>query len=665
MQDEQHGRLHRVPSKVSPPLVIKNNDSYTIAPNFVKILPDLLELQHLTYQIGKSHDPKVRRKLNEEWRDPKILKGKTGGLFTDYPGLVTYNTDFNIVAVVFRGSCKFGDWVTNVDGRRMDAKKEDFKFEGNFRCGILKKYQDCKENLIKEISYFVEELDEERQSSLQFVITGHSQGGALAEIASIDLAEEYLKNKYLEFNNTIQNKIYGWYISSASVAPFFFLNDSSSECCNKIIGKDNVIWQTVKYDMLIGFGYDKIPLLGRLLQVKHPGHLALTHFQDAIKNHLRIFKGDFEDRAKSGRLWNIWSSVYNSSYVIYSVVKNNIGVNIILPIPFRLVLMGLDCAFKKSVGEYTTDIVCNTMALSHNGSSKHDPRGAFDPKIIETNLSQLLKQGSDYYVPQKGRFFIDGTGTYAPIYHAAMQGHLDLVKILDSNEQNINPKGHGVNRKLALEIAKKKRKENIGDLELTQKYDKIINYLDYMKGTPSMITPLHIAAVTNDMELLNASLAGKTESELLKPPTIFSHDSKGKTAYHWAAYYGNKEVLNALLDKNYYGRFFIDGTSTYAPIYYAAMQGHLDLVKILDSNEQNVNPEGHGVNRKLALEIAKKKRKENIDDLELTQKYDKTVNYLDYMEETPSIITPELIGKVAILSLNLLDSLARFSTFKR
>jgi hypothetical protein len=131
-----------------------------------------------------------------------------------------------------------------------------------------------------------------------------------------------------------------------------------------------------------------------------------------------------------------------------------------------------------------------------------------------------------------------------------------------------------------------------------------------------MTTPLHIAAINNDIKLLETLLAGHTKESLKARDTIlYSFDTAGWTIFHTAAYNGSLEILRYLLSQgsaygNHYGRYFITREARHAPIYFAAMRGHGECVKILDPDPLNKDPQGLRHNRLDALTIARQKQVE-------------------------------------------------------
>jgi uncharacterized protein YlaN (UPF0358 family) len=149
----------------------------------------------------------------------------------------------------------------------------------------------------------------------------------------------------------------------------------------------------------------------------------------------------------------------------------------------------------------------------------------------------------------------------------------------------------------------------------------------------NMKTPLHVAVKNNDIPLIGALLE---DQDVLSPPTVlYSYDSYGGTPFHAAAYDGHNEALEALLKRNPYGRLFVDGTQDrYPPIHFAAIEGHLKTVQLLNAFPTDIPPEkqekyrkGLEVNRGSALTTAQHRR-DNSNDGESKQKYEEIIQYL-------------------------------------
>jgi hypothetical protein len=381
--------------RVYSPLVKEEN--FDVNPDFQKIAPELLELEHLTYVWGKTMDLKTLRKLAGKWEEPQALEGKTGissflGTkimdYDDHPGLVTYEAKLNFIAIVFRGSCKMGDWFANCNKSicGMDAKKHGFKFDGDYHEGFLEKYKNCKSSLVKKIDFFREKLNESHKKSLRFVIFGHSQGAALAKLASMDLATDYLKTTYgEEFDNIKENRLYGWFLSPPSIYPWLNSEEKPYLKWNNILGKNNMIWQSVNLDPVTGvrWGFGK---------VKYPGHIALESATSAMRKAGTILIEETRKKIKFGIVLDVLSNAYSIPAIVLRIVdwvgnKSN-------PPSFMVWVLGK--IFEKSIGKYAEELGWNAIAPLHYGSCKYDPLGAFDPGMVGLGFNKNLLDGETY-----------------------------------------------------------------------------------------------------------------------------------------------------------------------------------------------------------------------------------------------------------------------------
>lgn len=160
-----------------------------------------------------------------------------------------------------------------------------------------------------------------------------------------------------------------------------------------------------------------------------------------------------------------------------------------------------------------------------------------------------------------------------------------------------------------------------------------------------VITPLHIAVYTNNPELLNVLLEGKTTEDLYTsyPLILHTYDSAGFTPFHSAAHDGTAQILKHLLNFNHFGRFFETESGCDTPTYYAAKNGHLEAVQVLcdiSGAPRCYSPEEieiHRSNMWKALLVARDELKHikehKGDDQELIQRYERVCAYLESASE--------------------------------
>lgn len=153
----------------------------------------------------------------------------------------------------------------------------------------------------------------------------------------------------------------------------------------------------------------------------------------------------------------------------------------------------------------------------------------------------------------------------------------------------------------------------------------LVNSMLEYTDSKTHISPLHIAAMSDNIELLQVLLKDCSKDEIKGSDTVlYVQDGFGGTPFHAAAYLGHYNILSYLLDDknkegNPCGSFFVsnylkDDKEHFTPIYFAAKQGHLDCVKLLAENPHKINLKGHQNNMKKALDIAKKRKHKEIEN---------------------------------------------------
>lgn len=216
------------------------------AQEFVEILPDIHELINRSYKSTKKDKDRnfidrtplqqdqtfLTNNTNHCWMCLKNFTGKRGCCYKkqfikhifqklssiasviltdnptsinlqgteslDYPGFVAIfdrNTPGSTIwiAIVFRGTqsshdsvlesiLKDDDWRTNLSITPAKTDSELFGFSGDVHSGYLLKLKTCIPSLLSSIERAIESIPSNRRSDIKFIICGHSQGGALAQL---------------------------------------------------------------------------------------------------------------------------------------------------------------------------------------------------------------------------------------------------------------------------------------------------------------------------------------------------------------------------------------------------------------------------------------------------------------------------------------------------
>ncbi|MDE6432421.1 MAG: hypothetical protein K2L13_03435 [Opitutales bacterium] len=305
-------------------------DGISADPQFLKILPDIHRLISRSYKSTKrasdrhylnqhmlEHDEDVTMAgTGHHWHCIKNFQGKQGDFVTthigwrlvrqiirlfsggylpnevDYPGFVAYSTDSDPtgsiiwLAVVLRGSqgenfqpgdgMFGGSWVTNYNAGPSELHKEFYPFTGQAHSGYLNKILSCNISMRNAINAALRKIGQENFSKVRFVVTGHSQGGGLAQVALPIIIHEYgyIYNGKGTFKNSETPRFFGYFMST----PRAICGKDTADAYIKYVGADNMIRHQAYGDvvpMLCLPGY--LPV----------GHLAVDTLYDTICRAIR------------------------------------------------------------------------------------------------------------------------------------------------------------------------------------------------------------------------------------------------------------------------------------------------------------------------------------------------------------------------------------------
>ncbi|KAL7716341.1 Fungal lipase-type domain-containing protein [Entamoeba marina] len=229
----------------------------------------------------------------------KKLRLKKGEV--DFPGFValfakTKTIPYHIICVIFRGSQsetfqaingKLGpSWVTNFDATPIEVNEEEYGFEGRVHGGFLKKLESCnydlwemknqlRKGLLKKtywtvhlesivytlnqsIRHILFQIPENERNSIRFVISGHSQGGATAQIAFPYIIRQF--GRFIpQFIDNIETPYFvGYFLSTPKVAA-----DSKTAINYTIyVGEDNMISHFTFRDAVTMASLPKFKIMG-------------------------------------------------------------------------------------------------------------------------------------------------------------------------------------------------------------------------------------------------------------------------------------------------------------------------------------------------------------------------------------------------------------------
>ncbi|MDR0590503.1 MAG: hypothetical protein LBG09_01440 [Puniceicoccales bacterium] len=221
----------------------------------------------------------VRRMLN------RGLEFVTGGAFSaevDFPGFVALmnpNDDcpYYVVAVVFRGSqgedfqpgsgLLSASWATNYDVAPLEVGEEEFGFPGRMHAGYTTKVLSCDlpwteliqmvadgevrdplpdlglnyiYPLERAIVQAVGQIPAEERGKIRFVVTGHSQGGGLAQVALpriLHIFGHTLRCLPGFVDNIQTPRFFGYFLSAPRVAA----DQETVDAYDAFVGRDNMV----------------------------------------------------------------------------------------------------------------------------------------------------------------------------------------------------------------------------------------------------------------------------------------------------------------------------------------------------------------------------------------------------------------------------------------
>ena len=339
------------------------NGEFDVDPAFERQVPTLVDMNKLAYAIGKrgtvdgEYDKlieKLKGNLTSRGWEIEEFAGKTGkgNKNDDTPGFVAYNKEQNIMTIIVRGSQTredddgSPDWEVN-----FDAKLIDFPF-GQVHGGFYNRTKSMLPNIQRAMNRFIDDLDNETKSKIKVVVSGHSQGAALASILLPLLAEIYTANGKFgpNFNNALSNVFQGYFISN----PRVYSGDSAIEWIDRVVGKHNMIRQNVTGGILadpvpvaspgrtMTALISLIPFLGEGLAEKYGGdkgtrsvgYLAADWSNDVLTRQLGNDTLSLAARRAKGYFWNRWDVLKNAftkPWTFFSLdMKKNSAIKLFL-----------------------------------------------------------------------------------------------------------------------------------------------------------------------------------------------------------------------------------------------------------------------------------------------------------------------------------------------
>ncbi|MDR2812786.1 MAG: hypothetical protein LBB05_03315 [Puniceicoccales bacterium] len=227
----------------------------------------------------------------------------------DFPGYVaTLKMDpYYVICVVLRGSqgedfqpgsgLLSASWATNYDAAPLEVDPELYGFAGRMHGGYLTKINSCNLSreefeqmvadreidnplrsraeldfiypLFESVQRTIERIPENERSNIRFVVTGHSQGGGLAQIALPLMINQFGGTIPQFVDNIATPRFFGYFLSAPRVAA----DQETVDHYNALVGHDN---------MINHFAFRDIVTMACLHGYKTLGHLACDSAWDVL-----------------------------------------------------------------------------------------------------------------------------------------------------------------------------------------------------------------------------------------------------------------------------------------------------------------------------------------------------------------------------------------------
>lgn len=318
---ESSSQNHIHTSKRNLPLVEISENNVQVNPSFALLSEHLSDLASYSYDLGKAitssnYRPGMPDHLRDAgWQNAETFSGVRGAFFNDpNAGFVSYNPKNKTIAVLWHGSINGADWLTNANATKSDNEQYALPVKGMVHSGFAQKYTyadkgiSAREGMLSAVRSVLGDLSADEKKDLQIFVSGHSQGGAMATLATADLVELMKEFYGQDYDNAKSNRVQAWLLSAART-----FDKTAANEFEVLVGKHNVIRQSTLHDPVpnIALGdtghelLSMIPFVGTKIAdsiagYASVGNLALESTSYTIFEALKMHAYNIFERIKAG-----------------------------------------------------------------------------------------------------------------------------------------------------------------------------------------------------------------------------------------------------------------------------------------------------------------------------------------------------------------------------
>ncbi|MGI4851187.1 MAG: lipase family protein [Janthinobacterium lividum] len=400
-------QIKQTPAKVYASFVKElGNNKFEVADDIQKVIPTLIDMNLLTYAMGRGESDKIiflTELFSEQGWEIRPFSGFTGkgNRVEDIPGFVAYNRMTNQFTIAIRGSQTkedeegSADWEVNFDAQMMQT---DY---GKMHRGFYQRTTAMMANITTQIRSFYQDMSIQDRKNARIMVTGHSQGAALATLVSAMLTEN-LKDDLLlgkDFDNKKSNTIVSYLLSAPRVG-----DQKAREWIHATVGKENIIRQNVTG----GFLSDPVPsgspgktMTNLLSKIPFVGNKLAQRFGgDGGGASMGYLAADLSKDALTRRIEPETNALYARTMQKINNTKNELSADL-KQNPFRFFKRLAPVSLKVALSTGRDALETYFAGLHYGGTMNQPKSGAyFQPNVVAgylpntPALNQLLEQGA-------------------------------------------------------------------------------------------------------------------------------------------------------------------------------------------------------------------------------------------------------------------------------